>query len=151
MPRIKSAQKRARQTIRRTARNQHAKRLIRLTSLQLRRAVAATDKAAVARLRSELDSRLDRAVKKNLIHPRKGGRKKAQAARLAKTVTAYSAPRAAAKAAPAKKPAAKPKPPAKTAKTPKASAKAAPAKKPAAKASSRAAKSTAPAKSTKTG
>lgn len=148
MPRIKSAQKRARQTIRRTARNQHAKRLIRLTSLQLRRAVAAGDKPAVAKLRSELDSRLDRAVKKNLIHPRKGGRKKAQAARLAKPVTAYSAGRRPPAARPAKKPAAKAKPAAKTAKTP---AKATPAKKPAAKASSRPAKSPAPVKSTKTG
>ena len=106
MPRIKSAQKRVRQTVRRTARNQHAKRLIRLTSLRLRRAVAAADKTAVASLRSELDSRLDRAVKKNLIHSRKGGRRKAQAARLAKTVTAWSAPRT-----PADKPSpAKPKP-----------------------------------------
>ncbi len=90
MPRIKSAQKRARQTVRRTAQNQHTKRLIRLTGLRLKRAVTAADEEAVATLRAELDSRLDRAAKKNLLHPRKVGRKKSQAARLARPVTARS-------------------------------------------------------------
>ena len=93
MPRIKSAQKRARQTISRTARNQHVKKLIRLTSQRLKRAVAAKDKQEVASTRAELDSRLDRAAKKNLIHPRKASRKKSQAASLAKSVTSWSSPR----------------------------------------------------------
>ena len=105
MPRIKSAQKRARQTINRTARNQHAKRLIRLTGQRLKRAVAANDKPAVASTRSELDSRLDRAAKKNLIHPHKVARKKSQAASMAKPVTAWSAPRSTTKTKPAKAPA----------------------------------------------
>ena len=93
MPQIKSAQKRARQTISRTARNQHAKRLIRLTGQRLKRAVIADDKQAVASARAELDSRLDRAAKKNIIHPHKVARKKSQAASLAKSVTVWSAPR----------------------------------------------------------
>ena len=92
MPQIKSAQKRARQTAVRTARNQHTKRLIRLTNQRLQRAVVAADKQAVASARSELDSRLDRAAKKNLMHPRKVARKKSQAASLAKSVTAWSSP-----------------------------------------------------------
>lgn len=118
MPRIKSAQKRARQTIGRTARNQHVKKLIRLTNQRLKQAVAAKDKQAVASTRAELDSRLDRAAKKNLIHPRKASRKKSQAASLAKSVTAWSSPRST-KPSPAKTPAksttAKPKPATKSA------------------------------------
>lgn len=118
MPQIKSAKKRARQTINRTARNQHAKKLIRLTSQRLKRAVESKDKAAVASARSELDSRLDRAAKKNLIHPHKVSRKKSQAASLAKAVTSWSAPRSASGQKETKPPAKT-----KTAAKPKAAAK----------------------------
>ena len=114
MPRIKSAQKRTRQTASRTARNQHVKKLIRLTSQRLKRAVAAKDKPAVAGVRAELDSHLDRAAKKNLIHPRKAARKKSQAAGLARPVTSWSSPRRPAGKPPAKtaakSPPTKPKP-----------------------------------------
>ena len=125
MPQIKSAQKRVRQASRRTARNQHAKRQIRLTGQRLKRAVADGDKTAVAVARAELDSRLDRAIKKNLLPASKGGRKKSQAARLARTVTAWSAPRTpAAKSAGSKRPTASSTKPASTTKTAKAGASA---------------------------
>ena len=86
MPQIKSAKKRVAQTAKRTTRNNHLKRQIRAANQSLVAAVTSKKAKEVAQKRSALDSLVDRAVKKNLIHKNKGARRKSQAARLAKSV-----------------------------------------------------------------
>ncbi len=127
MPIIKSAIKRAKQTIVRRDRNVATKRA-------LKNATKAFNAAPSAATLAEVHSALDTAVKKNVLEKNTVARRKAQLSKQAKEAgVTFDGKKAAPKAAPkaATKPAAK-KAPAK-ATTAKAAAKPAAAKKPAAK------------------
>lgn len=114
MPIIKSAKKRVRTARKAAIRNSKTKR-------SLREALKAFSGTPSAASHSSVQSALDKAVKKGVIHKNKAARLKKQAAAKAKTAGVKPAKAAAKKAAaPAKKTAA-------------AAKKAAPAKKPAAK------------------
>jgi ribosomal protein S20 len=118
MPIIKSAIKRAKQTIKRRDRNVGIKRDIKTA---VKAFVAKPSATTLAAAHSELDT----AVKKNLINKNTAARRKAQ---MSKTAKEAGVKLAAKKAPAAAKPAAK-----KTTTTAKPAAKKAPAKKPAAK------------------
>ena len=129
MPIIKSAIKRAKQTIKRRDRNVGIKR-------DIKEAVKAFTANPSAITLSKAQSEFDTAVKKNLLDKNTASRRKANLSKIAKaagvklgTATKKAAaPKATAKPAAAKKPAAKAAPAAK-----KAPAKTTAAKKPAAK------------------
>jgi len=129
MPIIKSAIKRAKQTIKRRERNIVTKR-------SFRDAIKEFNAAPTAATLSAAQSALDTAVKKNVLEKRTASRRKAQLSKIAKEAGVKLAT-GTKKAAPAKaaaKPAAKAAPKATTAKpATKAAAKPAAAKKPAAK------------------
>lgn len=129
MPIIKSAIKRAKQTLVRRSRNQATKK-------DIKSALKAFQAKPTATSLSELQSAIDTAVKKNVLNARTAARRKAQYAKEAKEAGVKLASGTAKKAAPAKsaKPAAKTaaKPAAKKPAVKKPAAKA-PAKKPAAK------------------
>ena len=132
MPIIKSAIKRAKQTIKRRERNVGIKR-------DIKGAVKAFHAKPSAETLSAAHSELDTAVKKGLLKKNTVARRKSQLARIAKEagVKLPTTKKLAAKPA-AKKPAAKAtttakKAPAKTTAAKKPAAKKAPAKKPAAK------------------
>ena len=128
MPIIKSAIKRAKQTLVRRSRNQATKK-------DIKSALKAFQAKPTAASLSEVQSAIDTAVKKNVLNPRTAARRKAQLSKEAKEAGVKLAA-GTKKSAPAKKPAAKAsaikaKAPAKTAAKP--ATKKAPAKKPAAK------------------
>lgn len=127
MPIIKSAIKRAKQTIVRRERNIGIKK-------DIKGAVKAFHAAPSAKTLAAAQSELDTAVKKGLLKKNTVSRRKAQLAKIAKEAGVKLAP-AAKKAAPAaeKKPAAKKTTTTKTAAAKAPAAKKAPAKKPAAK------------------
>lgn len=127
MPIIQSAKKRARQEVVRRERNVKTKREIKSALKALEAAIAKNSPAEVSKAMTKVQSTLDTAVKKNLIHKNKAARKKSQASKLAKTVLKTKDIKPSAKK-PTAKPAAK-----KTSPTKKPAAKKAPAKKPAAK------------------
>ena len=127
MPIIKSAVKRAKQTIIRRERNVATKRT-------LKEAVKAFNAAPSAETLSAAQSAIDTAVKKNILEKNTAARRKALLSRKAKAAGVTLAP--AKKAAPKTAPKAAAKPAAKTtakAVPAKPAAKKAPAKKPAAK------------------
>ena len=128
MPIIKSAIKRAKQTLVRRSRNQTTKK-------DIKSALKAFQAKPTAASLSEVQSAINTAVKKNVLNPRTAARRKAQLSKEAKEAGVKLAA-GTKKSAPAKKPAAKApttkaKAPAKTVAKP--AAKKAPAKKPAAK------------------
>jgi len=127
MPIIKSAIKRAKQTVVRRSRNFATKRTLKDAS----KAFVAKPSAKTL---SELQSAIDTAVKKNVLDKNTAARRKAQYSKIAKEagVKLATAKKAPAKAVPAKKPAAQPTE-AKKAPAKKPVAKKAPAKKTAAK------------------
>ncbi len=137
MPIIKSAKKRVKVATKATIRNSKTKRSLKTAIKSFTAALNASDKQEAVAALDKVQSELDKAGKKGLMHKNKVARKKAQAARSAKAAgvpsgvksekakTATAKP--VAKKAPAKKPAAA-KAPAK-----KPAVKKAPAKKPAAK------------------
>lgn len=124
MPIIKSAIKRAKQTIKRNERNVGIKR-------DIKDAVKAFTATPTAATLSKAQSEIDTAVKKKLLNKNTASRRKANLSKAAKAagVTLGTAKKAAPKTA-AAKPAAKP---ATKAAAKPAAAKKAPAKKPAAK------------------
>ncbi len=127
MPIIKSAVKRAKQTIIRRERNVATKRT-------LKEAVKAFNAAPSAETLSAAQSAIDTAVKKNILEKNTAARRKALLSRKAKAAGVTLTP--AKKAAPKTAPKAAAKPAAKTtakAVPAKPAAKKAPAKKPAAK------------------
>lgn len=131
MPIIKSAKKRVRTAEKAAIRNSKTKRSLKTALKAFRGAVASGDKSA-SKLQNEVQSNIDKAAKKGLIHKNKAARQKAQLARAAKAAGAkpVAGTKKAAKPAAVTKKVAKPaasKPAAK-----KTAAKA-PAKKPAAK------------------
>jgi len=128
MPIIKSAIKRARQTLKRRDRNVIIKRDIKDATKAL---AAKPTSAALSKAQSEID----KAVKKGLIKKNTAARRKSSLAKAAKAAGVKLAPakKATATAKPAAKPAAKKAPATKTAAAKKPAVKKAPAKKPAAK------------------
>lgn len=129
MPIIKSAKKRVRIARKATIRNSKTKRSLK-TALKL------FAKKPSAKLQNSVQSHLDKAVKKGVIHKNKAARKKSQLARAGATAGVKPV---AAKKAPAKKPVAA-KPAAKVSKV---------TKRPAAKKASSPARKAAPKKSAK--
>ena len=112
MPIIKSAKKRVRQAEKRLARNRIEKRALRDRLKAFNASLESKKPAEVEEAKIQLQSQIDKMVKKNIIHKNTAARRKS-----AISAKAKAAPKTA-----AKKPAAKAKAPAKTA-----------AKKPAAK------------------
>lgn len=130
MPIIKSAKKRVRTSEKAAIRNSKTKRGLRTALKAFHKAITGGDKGAVVENHSEVQSNLDKSVKKGIMHKNKAARQKRQAAAAAKAAGAAPAKTvkkaAAKKATPAKKAAAKPA-------VKKPVAKKAPAKKPTAK------------------
>lgn len=77
----KSSEKRARQTIVRTERNRAEKSRIKTLRKKTLTAVAAGDKEGAAKAISELSSAVDKAAKKNVIHPNKAANLKSKTAK----------------------------------------------------------------------
>ncbi len=124
MPLIKSAKKRVKVAHKATVRNSKTKRSLKDAIKSFAKALTGADKKTATTAFNKVQSELDKAGKKGVMHKNKVARKKSQAARSAKASTGVAkkaAPKAAAK--PAAKKAAPKKP----------AAKKAPAKKPAAK------------------
>jgi small subunit ribosomal protein S20 len=136
MPIIKSAKKRMRQTIVRRSRNQATKRTLREESKVFAAAVVAKDATKAAESLKNVQSNLDKAVKKNILKKNTAARKLARLTAQAKAIGAKSAPTAAKKVT-AKKPITKAAPKKKVVAKKPVAKKAAPkktvAKKPAAK------------------
>ena len=78
MANTKSAAKRARQTVRRTAANRRVTRAVKSSLKKAREALTAGDKAQAAELTRKAASVLDKAAKSGRIHPNKANRHKAQ-------------------------------------------------------------------------
>lgn len=141
MPIIKSAKKRVRVATKAAIRNSKTKRSLKSAVKAFGVALEAKDKKKALSALDKVQSELDKAGKKGVLHPNKVARKKAQAARNAKKAAGVtkespakvakpkvaSKPKTATKKAPAKATPAK-----STAKKP-ATTKKAPAKKPVAK------------------
>jgi len=123
MPIIKSAKKRVRTAEKAAIRNSKTKRTLKTALKAFHRAVTGGEKTTATH--AAIQSNIDKAAKKGLIHRNKAARQKAQVARVAKDA-ANAKP---VKKAPAKKPAAGKKPVA----AKKPAVKKAVAKKPAAK------------------
>jgi small subunit ribosomal protein S20 len=77
----KSSIKRARQTIVRTERNRAAKSLIKTLRKKTLSAVASGDKEAAAKASAEFSSSVDKAAKRNVIHPNKAANLKSKTAK----------------------------------------------------------------------
>jgi small subunit ribosomal protein S20 len=77
----KSSIKRARQTIVRTERNRAAKSIIKTLRKKTLSAVAAGDKEAAAKASAEFSSSVDKAAKRNVIHPNKAANLKRKTAK----------------------------------------------------------------------
>jgi small subunit ribosomal protein S20 len=77
----KSSITRARQTIVRTERNRAAKSIIKTLRKKTLSAVAAGDKEAAAKASSEFSSSVDKAAKRNVIHPNKAANLKRKTAK----------------------------------------------------------------------
>jgi small subunit ribosomal protein S20 len=77
----KSSIKRARQTIVRTERNRAEKSRLKTLRKKALTAIASGDKAAAAAASSALSSVVDKAAKRNLIHPNKAANIKSKAAK----------------------------------------------------------------------
>lgn len=77
----KSSIKRARQTIVRTERNRAAKSRIKTLRRKTLSAVAAGDKEAAFKASAEFSSSVDKAAKRNVIHPNKAANLKSKTAK----------------------------------------------------------------------
>jgi small subunit ribosomal protein S20 len=78
MANIKSAAKRARQTVRRTAANRRVLRTVKASLKKVREALTAGKKAEATELSRKATSVLDKAAKTGRIHRNKADRHKAQ-------------------------------------------------------------------------
>jgi small subunit ribosomal protein S20 len=87
MANIKSAEKRARQTLTRTLRNKAARTRVKNTRKSAYEALKAGAKDTAAKV-SELASAADKAAKRGVIHRNKANRLKARAAKAAKAAKA---------------------------------------------------------------
>lgn len=102
MPIIKSAKKRVRTASKAAARNRQVKRALRSSLKDFRGATTGSDKKKVFSAQSSVQSNLDKAVKKNILHKNKAARLKKRLAAQAKAAGAKPV-KTATKAAPAKK------------------------------------------------
>ena len=118
MPIIKSAKKRVKVANKAAIRNSKTKRSLKEAVKSFTKIVATNDSKKSLKALDQVQSELDKAAKKGVIHKNKAARKKAQAARNAKKATGGAAKatvttkakapaKAVAKKAPAKKPVAK--------------------------------------------
>jgi small subunit ribosomal protein S20 len=82
MANTKSAAKRARQTVHRTARNKSVRTGIRTQQKKFRAALLAGDKDKALAEYNVLASRLDKAAKRKVVHSNLADRRKSRAARL---------------------------------------------------------------------
>jgi len=99
MPIIKSAKKALRQSLKKNTRNKHFKEIYREARVSFEKAIKAGDlKAAQAiyynqkdkdgkTTTSGLQSIIDKLVKKNIIHPNNGSRKKSHFVKMMKTLS----------------------------------------------------------------
>ncbi len=81
MANTKSALKRIRQTVKRTARNRAEKSRIKTLRKKALNAIAAGDQPAAVVAASELSSAVDKAAKRNLIHRNKAANIKSKTAK----------------------------------------------------------------------
>ncbi len=81
MANTKSAAKRARQTIVRTARNRSTLSALKTEQKKFREVIAAKNKDEAIKVYATLESRLDRAAKKGVIHRNAANRHKSKANR----------------------------------------------------------------------
>jgi len=86
MPIIKSAKKRVKTAEKAAIRNSKTKRTLKTALKAFHKAVTAGEKTAV-KLHGEVQSNIDKAAKKGLIHKNKAARQKAQAAKAAKAAS----------------------------------------------------------------
>ncbi len=81
MANTKSAAKRARQTKTRTLRNRRVLTALKTESKRLTAHLGGTDKAATAETYKEMVSKLDKAVKRGVIHKNSAARRKSRLAK----------------------------------------------------------------------
>jgi len=130
MPIIKSAKKRVKVATKATIRNSKTKRSLKAAVKAFGSALGATDKKKAVKALDKVQSELDRAAKKGILHKNKVARKKAQAARNAKAAGVPAGVKTdKVKSTPVKKPS----PVRKTAPAKQPATRKTPAKKPAAK------------------
>jgi len=86
MPIIKSAKKRVRTAEKAAVQNAKTRKSVRQSIKSLQQALDNNDKKALSELFSQVQSSLDTAVKKNVIHKNKAARKKSQLAEKVKAV-----------------------------------------------------------------
>ena len=98
MPVIKSSKKRVRLAAKKTARNAHLKKSIRLALQTLESKLTAGGKSGVPAAKARVDSLLDTASKKKLFHKNKVARRKAQVAKTVRDAGIKVAKKAPAKA-----------------------------------------------------
>ena len=87
MANSKQAEKRGRQTIKRTAHNASSKTRVKNSRKALAAAVESKDKDAVGKKLAEVSSAADRAAKNGVIHKSAADRIKARAAKSAASIT----------------------------------------------------------------
>lgn len=87
MPIIKSAKKRVKVTKKATIRNAKTKRNLREAIKSLQQAIKSGAKADITKAKVKVESAIDTAAKKNVIHKNKAARKKSQVAKLVKAKT----------------------------------------------------------------
>lgn len=105
MPIIKSAKKRVKVATKATIRNSKTKRSLKAAVKAFGSALAATDKKKAVKALDKVQSELDRAAKKGILHKNKVARKKAQAARNARNAGVPAGAKSdKVKSAPVKKP-----------------------------------------------
>lgn len=78
MPIIKSAKKRVKVAQKANAKNLRSKRLLRSSVRSLKTAMTGSDAKSITDKQRKVQSEIDKAVKKHLMHKRKAARKKSQ-------------------------------------------------------------------------
>lgn len=94
MPIIKSAIKRVKQAEKRRLRNVTTKRSLKAATKQLDAAIVEGDKKKIDESLRSVSSKLDTAVKKNLMHKNRAARQKAAYAKAAKSADTTTKPKA---------------------------------------------------------
>jgi small subunit ribosomal protein S20 len=92
MPIIKSAKKRVRVAEKANAKNLRSKRLLRNSVKSLKTAITGGNAKLIVDKQRKVQSEIDKAVKKNLMHKNKAARKKAQLAKQVKTASTIKKP-----------------------------------------------------------
>lgn len=91
MPNIKSAKKRMRQSIKRTARNRVRKEKLKKAVKSYRSAVAAGESGAVAEELKKVTKAIDKAKVKGILHKNTANRRKSRLAKAANRLAAAKA------------------------------------------------------------